>query len=238
MPRAKKTTEDRNYFAEREEQAVRDYLASKDSRERDMIYSSILMPAFEQMVKAIIRRYKLYIPKEEFDDTYRDTLTYLITKMDKYNPDRNHKAYSYYGTICKRYLCGRIGDYTKELQMTKSYDDSVFNTIANRIEHSDYSQYDSKLAKNTVKVLSDRVREMLDETDGSLKESERIMGKALINLLENWDYVLSTDGNTKLNKSTVLLFLKDATGFDTKGVRDNMRKFKNEMLEIRKNLLD
>ena len=66
-----------------------------------------------------------------------------------------------------------------------------------------------------------------------LKDSEIKLGKALINLMENWDFVLTTDKSSKLNKSVVLLFLRDQTGLDTKGIRDNLKKFKKEFLIIK-----
>ena len=36
-----------------------------------------------------------------------------------------------------------------------------------------------------------------------------------------------------INKNAILLFLREATGMDTKGVRDNMKKFKKEFLVIK-----
>ena len=71
-----------------------------------------------------------------------------------------------------------------------------------------------------------------------LKESEVKLGKALANLLDNWDYVISTDGSNKLNKNAILLFLREQTGLDTKGIRDNMKKFKNEFLIIKKFVIE
>jgi hypothetical protein len=69
--------------------------------------------------------------------------------------------------------------------------------------------------------------------ENNLKASEIKLGKALINLFENWDYVLSTDASDKLNKNAILLFLRESTGLDTKGIRDNMKKFKKEFLIIK-----
>ena len=80
---------------------------------------------------------------------------------------------------------------------------------------------------------------MIDEKDEiPLKENEVKLGNALITLFENWDYILSTDGSPKLNKSAILLFLKDSTGLDAKGIRDNIKKFKKEFKIIKGGLLD
>ena len=57
----------KGYFYEQQEQAVLDYLKAQTAEEKNRIYCEVLKPAFEKMVESIIRRYKLYIPNEEFD---------------------------------------------------------------------------------------------------------------------------------------------------------------------------
>jgi hypothetical protein len=78
-----------------------------------------------------------------------------------------------------------------------------------------------------------RLNNMINNEAYQLKESETKLAKALINLFENWDYVMSTDGSNKLNRNAVLFFLREETGLDTKGIRDNMKKFRKEYLMIK-----
>ena len=95
-----------------------------------------------------------------------------------------------------------------------------------------------KIASNTVDMLINKIGVMVKYPEKyALKDSEVKLGLALKNLLENWDFVLSTDGSNKLNKNAILFFLKDSTGFDTKGIRDNMKKYKNVFLSIKEFLL-
>ena len=69
MPRKKKQN---GYFYEREEKAVSDYNKADTFEEKNKIYSEILHPALTKMVESIIRRYRLYIPDEEYDLTFTD----------------------------------------------------------------------------------------------------------------------------------------------------------------------
>lgn len=221
------------YFDEQEEQAVMDYLKSDNAIEKNAIYCKVLKPAFEKMIESIIRRYKLYVPDEEYDDTFNDTLSNLLTKLDKFEQTRNKKAYSYYGTICKNYLIGRIQTYNKEIIRNPSYD-SVQNEFADNIKYSSAGDRSAKIASETVNGLVKRIGAMVENPeDNDLRENEVKVGKALINLFENWDYVLTTDSSDKLNKNAILLFLRQSTGLDTKGVRDNMKKYRKEFLIIK-----
>lgn len=226
------------YFGDKEEEAVKAYLSSNDPSEKNKIYDLILRPAFEKMAESIIRRYKLYLPDEDFLDTYHDTLSFLITKMDKFNPNSGTKAYSYYGTICRNYVTGRIQNYNKALIRNPSYDD-VSDEFGNSIKYSDSVDKGSEVANETIVRLVDRISKMISNPEeNDIKQNEVKLGKALISLLNNWEYVLTTDASNKLNKNAVLLYLRETTGLDTKGIRDNMKKFKKEFLMIKSLVID
>ena len=187
-----------------------------------------------------MRRYKLYVPNEESGDTFNDTLSFLITKMDRYDEDKDTKAYSYYGNICKNYINGKIQQYKKSLVRNPSYDDEESDIdIINDNRYVSLNDPGTKVAKEIVNRLIKQFTLMADDPyTYDLKENEVKLGRALANLLENWDYVISTDGSNKLNKNAILLFLREQTGLDTKGIRDNMKKFKNEFLIIKKYVIE
>ena len=221
------------YFGDREEEAVIQYLKTNDPVEKNKIYDYILKPAFEKMTESIIRRYKLYIPDEDFLETYNDALSFIITKMDKFDPDSGKKAYAYYGTICRNYVTGRIQNYVKTLKRNPSCDD-VQEDFGNSIKYSDAASKGNEIAAETIEKLVGRIQEMINSPEiNDIKPNEVKLGKALIGLFNNWEYVLSTDASNKLNKNAVLLYLRETTGLDTKGIRDNMRKFKKEFLMIK-----
>lgn len=230
--RGRKPNVQKGYFCEIQEQAVLDYLNAETKEEKNKIYCSILKPAFKKMIESIIRRYKYYIPNEDFEDTFNDTLSFLLTKADKFEPGK-YKAYSYYGTICRNYLIGKAQNYSKSLQRNPSYE-VVKEEFNNNIKYSDEAEKNSDVAIETIQRLTIRLNEMVESPETfDLKENELKLGKALINLFENWEYVLTTDGSNKLNKNAILLFLRESTGLDTKGIRDCMKKYKKEFLIIK-----
>lgn len=225
---------DKIYFGVEQEEAVKLYLTSTNQTERNRIYEEKLAPAFKKMVEAIIRGYELYIPNEEFIDTYRDALSHLLSKANKFDFSKGNKAYSYYSNIIKNYLLGKREKYQKTLVRNPSYDELELD-FSNDINYSTGGDDKGRrVAEESIKQLTKRIKEMLDApNDYALKDSEIKVGKALVTLFENWDYVLSTDNSNKLNKSVVLLFLREHTGLDTKGIRDNLKKYKKEFLIIK-----
>lgn len=234
----KPNKENKNYFAEEQEMAVVDYLNAETMYEKDLIYRTKLKFAFEKMIESIIRRYKLFVPNEEYADTFNDTLSFLLTKADKYNPESGYKAYSYYGNVCKNYLIGKINSYTKSVKRNPSYE-LMESEFSNSLSYSSDIDDAIKLPAKIVEMLIEKINDMVcDPEYYNLKEDEVVLGKALQNLLENWDFVLSTDKSNKLNKNAILLFLRDSTGFSTKAIRTNLKKYKMAFLDIKNDLTD
>lgn len=74
------------------------------------------------MIESIIRRYNLYPPDENFQETFDDTISFLMTKIENFNVDSGYKAYSYCGTICKNYLIYKINQFNKNQKRNERYD--------------------------------------------------------------------------------------------------------------------
>lgn len=235
--KSNKTEKRKGYFYEEQEEAVVNFLNENDSINKNQIFADKLWVPITKMVESIIRRYKLFVPQETYEDTFYDTVSFLITKLDKFEPGK-YKAYSYYGTICKNYLIGKIQSFNKLQERNPLY--SEVQGGFNKIEFStDIDIFEEDIASETINKLIKRIKSMINEKDSiPLKDSEVRLGEALVTLFENWDYILTTDGSPKLNKSAILLFLKDNTGLDAKGIRDNIKKFKKEFKIIKGHLIE
>lgn len=239
VKKVRKKRERKGYFYEREEEAFVKYLKSEDKDERNKIFNEILYPAFTKMVESIIRRYKLYRPDEDFEETFGDTMSFLITKMEKFNPDSGYKAYSYCGTICKNFLIWRINQYVKEI---KTYD--RYDLISDTINESEKYSYDPKIDKlkalnALIKETSDKIQSMVDRKEElNLTEQEAKVGLALIDMLNNWEDLFERMGSRKFNKSSILLNLKELTCYTTTEIRKGMKIYRPIYETLRKSLLE
>jgi hypothetical protein len=74
------------YFAEREEQAVIDYINSNSLEEKNKIYNEILIEPFKKMIQSILRRYPIHIGNYDMREVESNALTHLIEHMIKYRP--------------------------------------------------------------------------------------------------------------------------------------------------------
>jgi predicted SprT family Zn-dependent metalloprotease len=212
-----------NYFDVREDTAVRNFLLAETSEEKNKIYNEFLRGPLDKMISSIIRRYKLYRKDMDFTEIHCDTHSFLMTKVDKFKPSKEKKAYSYFGTICKNYLMGQIIKDQKETNRKVSYED-MSESIEERPDmmyRIDEDQVDTSI------IITEYLRELKDFIDGeNLNDNERKLGYALIDLFDNYESIFSGADNNKFNKNVILLSLREMTNLSTKEIRSSMKRFK------------
>jgi hypothetical protein len=211
------------YFGEEQEQAVVRYLESDSDVDRNKIFNEYLRDPLIIMVESIIRRYKLYRKDLEFEEIHADTMSFLITKINKFDHTKNHKAYSYFGTICKNYLMGAIQKDTKETNRSVSYDD-ISSDIEDRADLS-YVIDEYVIDYRDVIIKLNMSLEEFVETE-SLTDNERKLGYALLEIFGNFDKIFQVGDGNKFNKNLILLSLREMTSLSTKEIRISLKRFK------------
>ena len=203
-----------NYFDVREETAVRNFLLAESSYDKNKIYNQFLKAPLDKMISSIIRRYKLYRKDMDFN---------------KFKPDKNKKAYSYFGTICKNYLMGQIIKDQKETNRKISYED-----ISSSLEHRPDMSYriDDDIIESDAIIIK-YLQELKDFIDSeNLNENEKKLGYALIDLFDNYQTIFSGADNNKFNKNVILLSLREMTNLSTKEIRSSIKRFKKLYIVI------
>jgi hypothetical protein len=223
-----------NYFDVPEELAVVRFLEATTYEERNKIYNDFLKKPLDKMISSIIRRYKLYRKDMDFTDIHVDTHSFLMTKIEKFKPSREKKAYSYFGTICKNYLMGQIIKDQKETNRKISYED-----ISTSLENNPNFSYSiEKEGIDSEKVIKNFLLE-LDNflKNENLSDNEVKLGYALHDLFENYESIFIGNDNNKFNKNIILLSLREMTNLSTKEIRGSMKKYKSMYYTLVQNMV-
>jgi hypothetical protein len=123
-PRKRKPKEPRIYFTQDTEDAIVEYLASNDQIERNHIYNERIEYAFYKLAENIIHTFKFYYTDTDtIEELKHEVITFLLEKLHLYNPTKG-KAFSYFGTIAKRYLIVYNENNYKKLQEKADVDES------------------------------------------------------------------------------------------------------------------
>lgn len=126
------------YFTQDTENAIVLYNQTTDSEERSKIYRERIHYGFFKLTENIIHTFKFYYTEvENIEDLQHEVITFLLSKIHLYDQSKGTKAYSYFGTIAKRYL---ILDNQKNYK--KRIDAAPLESIEEDEKHS-YSMDDS-----------------------------------------------------------------------------------------------
>jgi hypothetical protein len=112
-------TKNKNYFTRDTELAIIRYTLSEDQVERNKIYREEIHYALFKLTQNLIHTFKFYYTEEtNLEDLQHEVITFILTKLGKFNPDNGAKAYSYFGTIAKRYLiASNQKNYKKRMEL-------------------------------------------------------------------------------------------------------------------------
>jgi hypothetical protein len=102
--RKRKPKTSNTYFTQETQDAIVAYVLSDDQEFRNNIYRTKIEYGFFKLTQNIIHTFKFYYTDgESVEDVQQEVIAFLLEKLKLFKPDKG-KAYSYFGTIAKRYL--------------------------------------------------------------------------------------------------------------------------------------
>ena len=165
----------------------------------------------------------------DFVEIHADTHSFLMTKVEKFVPSKEKKAYSYFGTICKNYLMGQILKDQKEFNRKISYED-ISSDLENNLNMTYYLDIEPVNEDSIIPDLLESIKKILDLDD--LNENEYKLGLALTEIFENYENIFPASANNKFNKNIILLSLREITNMSTKEIRSSMKRYKKIYLGL------
>ena len=117
----KRRPKSKNYFTQETEDYIVLYNNSTDFEYRSKIYEQHIHYAFFKLTQNIIHTFKFYhTDVENLEHLQHEIITFLLSKIHLFDPSRGAKAYSYFGTIVKRWLIlYNTKNYSKKIKKTE-----------------------------------------------------------------------------------------------------------------------
>jgi hypothetical protein len=133
-PRKRKKKTKNQYFTKETEDAIVRYNGSSDPEERSEIYRKGIHYGFFKLTENIIHTFKFYYTEvDNIEHLQHEVITFLLSKIHLFDPTRGAKAFSYFGTIAKRYLI---------IQNTKNYKKKIDKAPVDELYHNLNYSYD------------------------------------------------------------------------------------------------
>ena len=207
----------KHYFRQEHEDAIIAYAQTTDRTEREKLYREFIQPVFNEMVDKIVYTYK-FTTLPNVDDLKDECKVWLTTILDKFNPDKGSKAFSYFSVITKNWFIHKVKKNTAQLKREILYDD--INKETEQRFFSSENEYE-KIVKN--KEFWDHLwMEMDSWEDEKLKANEKKVLMAVKTLFAN------SDSLEIFNKKAIYFYLREITGMNTKQIVNSLNKLRGK----------
>ena len=167
------------------------------------------------MVDKIVYTYK-FTNLPNIDVLRDECKIWLITVLDKYDPNKGSKAFSYFSVITKNWFIHKVKKRNKRTRTEIDIDDiSSTKDVKYIVTHNPYHKDRERNEFWNLLMTEVNSWEQL-----KMKETEERVLKAVKILLE------SAEDIEIFNKKAIYLYLRELTGLNTKQIVNNLNKMR------------
>ena len=193
------------------------YATTDDLAERTRLYVEQIEPAFDELVDKIVFTYK-FTNLPNIDYLRDECKIWLMTILDKFDPSKGAKAFSYFSVITKNWFIHKV-----KKQQKRNRREINFDNISKSYEETYLSTTESYVSNREEEEFWKLFYQELKSWDASqMKENDLKVYKAILVLFE------SKEDIEIFNKKAIYLYLREITGLTTKQIVNSLKKFRKK----------
>jgi len=205
------------YFTQVHEDAIVEYAKITCNKRRTVLYVDFIRPAFDEMVNKIIFTYR-FTTLPNIDSLRQECKVWLTTILDKYDPNKGSKAFSYFSVVTKNWFIHKVKQNARRNKKEIFIEDMI-----NQFEEeviSKEKQYDE--IREQQEFWANFFAELASWEGDMLKDNEKKVLEAVKIIFE------SSNDIDIFNKKAIYLYLREITGLNTKQVVNNLNKLRKK----------
>lgn len=230
--RKRKPKEKKQYFTQDTEDAIIEYLAETDPIKRNRIYNERIDYGFFKLTENIIHTFKFYYTEvETIAELQHEVTSFLLEKLHLYNQSKG-KAFSYFGTIAKRYLIlynNKNYDKLKSKAEVEAIDEDqtiVLNIVNNSKGADDVLMGENYFIDNFIAYVDLHLFRIFPDQEDA-KTADAII--QLFRHRENLDI---------FNKKGIYIYIREQTDQDTPQITKVIKSLKKVHYRLTQQYLD
>ena len=219
------------YFNSGTQDAIVSYQSSSSKKEKDKLYMLSILPAFEKLVENLINIHKFTGMHDTYDELKNDCVNFLFETIHKFDAGRGTNAFSYFNVVAKNWLIIRTKQKTQRTKKSVSLDDPTSLTTHEAIiieEHNIVPSQD--ILFDSVGSVENTINLLYEIRSKVKTENELTCINAIITIFENIDEI------DLLNKSAVLLYMRELSGLSPKQLTTAMQAIKRHYKKSKNDL--
>lgn len=203
------------------------YALTDDLKIRTTLYIQFIGPVFDQMVDKIVYTYK-FTNLPNIEPLKDECKVWLTTILDKFEPSKGSKAFSYFSVITKNWFIHKVKKNNKLLKKEVQYDNLPVDIEKKHMVT--YNPYEKDREKAEFWMALGGEIDKWDQIN--LKEKEKKVLDAIRILLDSVEEI------EIFNKKAIYLYMREITGLNTKQIVNNLNKIRSKYRQFRKDWED
>lgn len=206
ISRKKPADKQKVYFDMGTQDAIVRWRKEEDLTKKAKIYEQEIHPAFCALAENLINVYKFQSFLESKEDLKNACVQNLYTIIQKYDPDRGSKAFSYFNVVAKHWLTIQGKTNAKNLTTFISIDNQEVMSKADLELVENYNilpACDDVVSEDFEKQETRKL--LLEMAMKTKSENEKRCMEAILNLFDNLDNV------DVMNKRAAMAYVRDMT---------------------------
>jgi len=203
------------YFTEVHQNAIVTYATTDNLQEREFLYVNYIGPVFNEMVDKIVYTYK-FTNLPNIDDLKSECKIWLTTILNKFDPDKGSKAFSYFSVITKNWFIHKVKSNSARAMKEVNFDDAH---VAQQM--SKLVSYNTYVGDREKQEFWSTLNTQIDVWKGEAnKPNEKRVAEAIKIILSEPDAI------EIFNKKAIYLYLREITGLNTKQIVNSLNKIR------------
>jgi len=210
------------YFTQDHENAILEYCSTDCNKEKTELYIRWIQPAFNEMVDKIVFTYK-FTSLPNIDELREECKIWLTTILEKYDPNKGSKAFSYFSVITKNWFIHKVKKSAKRAKREVDYEDALREVEQEKLVT--YISYDEDREKE--EFWSHLWAEIESWKSIPMRENEKKVYEAIKIVLD------SKEDIQIFNKKAIYLYLRELTGMNTKQIVSQLNKMRKRYKDFK-----
>lgn len=194
-----------DYFTLDTQQAILEYRLETSQAKRNEIFNTRIYYAFYKLAENIIHTFKFYYTEvDNINELKHEVIAFLLEKLHLYD-DTKGKAYSYFGTIAKRYLIVYNNNNYKRLKGKAAVDevDEDKTLLNDLVLNQEDNLEDFTFIDLFIQYVDDNLLEIFP------KDQDARVGDAILELFKRRENI------DIFNKKALFIYIKEITDAPT-----------------------
>ena len=206
------------YFTQDTEDAIVLYNKTTDTDLKSRIYNEKIHYGFFKLTENIIHTFKFYYTEvENIEDLQHEVITFLLSKIHLFDQSKGAKAYSYFGTIAKRYLIlSNQKNYKKRVETLPIETLEEDENHSYNIEDSPYNERLSQFIDLYTEYCTKNIYELFP------KEYDAQIADAILELFRKREFL------DVFNKKALYIYIREIVDVKT----PKITKIANQLYDI------